>query len=252
MAIHAAVADALRRRILAGDLPIGSRLPSEAQLCAEWKASRGTVRQALAALRAEGLIGGGPGAPPVVRSRHLSQSFETFLSFTRWAHLIGRTPGQHTIEVARRRADQLVADALNLEEGDPVVQVLRVRLLDEVPAMLERTTFVEPAGRLLFDADLDHGSIYDHLIGSGVDLSNARHVIDAVAADAVDAAALDVPVGAPLLRERRHTTSASGEPQEYSDDRYRPDLVSFTVVNTQELRPTLSRTLDPGWTADAS
>ncbi|MFC7616496.1 hypothetical protein ACFQV2_26535 [Actinokineospora soli] len=65
---------------------------------------RGTVRQALAALRHEGLIGGGQGKPPVVRETAVAQPFETFLSFTRWAKQIGREPGQRTVEIARRGA----------------------------------------------------------------------------------------------------------------------------------------------------
>lgn len=240
--LHRLLADDLRARILTGELAVDTALPSEAALCEQWSTSRGTVRQALSALRAEGLIGGGRGRPPVVRGRHLSQPFDTFLSFSTWAQQLGRRPGQRTLELARRPARQVVADALDLDEGAPVVEVLRLRLLDGCPTMLERTSFPEPIGRLLFDADPDAGSIHAQLRERGVDLSIARHVFDAVAADAVDAEQLDVPSAAPLLRERRRTSTAGGEPVEYSDDRYRPDLVTFTVENAQETMPSMLRT----------
>lgn len=243
--LHRQFEDELRRRILSGELAVGDRLPSEAKLCAEWGVSRGPVRQALASLRAEGLIGGGRGAPPVVRSRQLSQPFETFLSFTRWAHLVGRTPGQRTVEIARRPARIVVADALGLDEGDPVVELLRLRLLDDEPTMLERASFPAEVGHSLLAADLDTNSIYDTLLAAGVDLAGAHHVFDAVAADETDARLLGVPLGSPLLRERRHATSAGGERLEYSDDRYRPDLVTFTVVNAHEAQPALNRTWRP-------
>ena len=239
--LHQRLADDLRRRIATGELPVGAALPSEAQLCRQVGASRGPVRQALATLRAEGLIGGGRGKPPVVRAQPLAQPFETLLSFSRWARQIGREPGQRTLEIARRPAHREAADSLGLDEGEPVVQILRLRLLDGTPAMIERTTFVEPVGRLLFEADLDAGSIYAYLTHRGVDLAVARHVFDAVAADATDAALLGVPEGAPLLRERRRTASGAGEAQEYSDDRYRPDLVSFAIENAQQTRPALAR-----------
>ncbi|TKK89260.1 GntR family transcriptional regulator [Herbidospora galbida] len=240
--LHQRIAADLRRRIAGNDLPIGAALPSESQLCEQWGASRAPVRQALAALRAEGLIGGGQGKPPVVRSTAVSQPFETFLSFSRWARELGRTPGQRTLEIARRAASPETAGALSLPEGDPVVELLRLRLLDGVPVMVERTTFVWPVGRLLFDHDCDSGSIFAFLTAQGVDLARARHVIDAVGADPVDADLLDIPPGTALLRERRHTTSAAGEPIEYSDDRYRPDVVSFTIENSQQARPALLRT----------
>jgi DNA-binding GntR family transcriptional regulator len=51
----AATAEALRRRILDGDLPPGARLVEQA-LCAEHEVARHTVRAALQALAAEGLV----------------------------------------------------------------------------------------------------------------------------------------------------------------------------------------------------
>ncbi len=245
MTLHRALADELRRRILTGELAVGDPLPSEARLCAEWNASRGPVRQALATLRAEGLIGGGRGAPPVVRSRQLAQPFETLLSFTEWARRIGREPGQRTHEVARVPAAAQIADALGIDPGEPVVRVTRLRLLDGEPAMVERSSFPLEYGLPLLTADLDTHSVYATLQAAGVVPTSAHHVLDAVAAGAEDAAFLHVADGAPLLRERRHAYLAGGETAEYSDDRYRPDLVAFTVVNASESRPALSRSWSP-------
>jgi GntR family transcriptional regulator len=240
--MHRRLADDLRRRIATGRLAVGDPLPSESQLCEAFGVSRGTVRQALAALRAEGLIGGGRGKPPVVREATMAQPFETFLSFSTWAHELGRVPGQRTLEIARRPAKPEAADALGIDEGEPVIELLRLRLLDDQPTMVERTTYVEPVGRLLFDFDPDSGSTFQFLRERGVDLTVARHVFDAVAADATDAELLGVPVGAPLLRERRRTSSVAGEPIEWGEDRYRPDLVTFTLENSQSVaRPSLAR-----------
>ncbi|MCZ4077035.1 GntR family transcriptional regulator [Rhodococcus sp. H36-A4] len=231
--LHSRVADALRAQIVDGTLPVGAPMPSEAKLCTRFEASRGTVRAALAALRNEGLIAGGRGRPPVVCDTAVGQPFETFMSFTAWAEAIGRTPGQRTLEIARRAATPLAAASLSLEAGTAVVDVLRLRTLDGMPAMLERSSFIESVGRTLFDFDPDSGSIYAYLIGQGVDLHEGRHTIDAVAATDVDAAHLDIDPGAPLLRERRRAVDLSGTPLEYADDRYRPDRVAFTIDNTR-------------------
>ncbi|WP_217617205.1 GntR family transcriptional regulator [Cellulomonas sp. GbtcB1] len=232
--LHHSVFVELRRRIVSGTYRVGDALPSEAALCEEFGVSRGTMRHALATLRTDGLIGGGQGRPPVVRSRAVPQSFDTFLSFSRWVSGTGRVPGQRTVEVARRGVTGAAADALDLPEGTPVVELLRLRLIDGEPAMVERSTFLEPVGRVLFDFDPDSGSVYDHLIASGVDIASARHVIDAVAADPTDAGLLEVPEGTPLLRERRHASDAAGVLFEYAEDRYLPDLAAFTIVNTRD------------------
>jgi GntR family transcriptional regulator len=241
--MHARVADELRGRIARGELVPGAALPSEAQLCGLFGVSRGTVRAALAALRREGLIDGGQGRPPVVRDAVASQPFENLLSFTAWAEQLGRTPGQRTIEVARRAVSGPAARELGLDPGTMAVDVLRVRLLDGEPVMVERATFAEPAGRLLFDFDPDVGSIYAFLTAQGVDLASARHTFDAVPAGELDADLLGIPAGAPLLRERRRATSADGTPIEYGDDRYRPDRVTFTIDNSRPASAGYSRDL---------
>ncbi|WP_136443641.1 FadR/GntR family transcriptional regulator [Pacificoceanicola onchidii] len=51
-----ATTKALSARILGGEFAIGARLPSEAQLCTAYGVSRTVVREAVAALRADGLV----------------------------------------------------------------------------------------------------------------------------------------------------------------------------------------------------
>lgn len=240
--LHITLAVELRSRIRSGVLRVGEPIPSESELCREFGSSRGPVRQALAALREEGLIGGGQGRRAVVLDTVESQPFESFLSFSLWAQQIGRTPGQRTQEIALRRPEPAVAAALHLDPDTPAVQLLRLRLLDGAPAMVERSTFVASIGRALLDADLDVGSIYAFLIDRGADLHAARHTLDAIAADPADAELLDVPVGSPLLRERRLTTNSAGVPLEWSDDRYRSDIATVTITNTRRSRAAMLRT----------
>lgn len=241
--LHARLADALRERIVSGALAVGEPLPSEARLVEEFGTSRGTVRQALSTLRNEGLIEGGQGRRPIVRRRPMGQPFETFLSFSAWVERSGHRPGQRTIELARRGADPIAADALGLEPGEPVIDVLRLRLLDGEPVMLERSTFALDIGLLLFDFDTDAGSIYAGLLARGVEIVAATHTIDAIAAPADDARLLGVPKGGPLLRERRTARTTDGRPVEYADDRYRPDRATFTIANERAHHLALVRTV---------
>ncbi|MFF3490552.1 GntR family transcriptional regulator [Streptomyces sp. NPDC002795] len=234
--LHRSIAAELRQRIRSGAIAVGAELPPEARLCEEFSASRGPVRQALATLREEGLLSGGQGRRAVVLDAVPAQPFEAFRSFTRRAQLTGYTPGQQLQEIALRLPEPEVAAVLHLDPGDLVVQLLRLRLLDGRPAMLERMTFVEPVGRALLAADLNAGSIYALLTKEGVDLHSARHTFDAVPADATDARLLELPENGPLLRERRLTTDSQGVPIEWSDDRYRSDVATVTLTNTRGAR----------------
>ncbi|EOM74565.1 hypothetical protein Rrhod_4154 [Rhodococcus rhodnii LMG 5362] len=220
-----------------GTYGVGTSLPSESALCTEFDVSRGPVRQALATLRTEGLIVLSQGRPATVRSRDVAQTLDTFTPFSQWAQRTGRTPGSRTIEIARRRASGAAADALGLSPDDHVVQILRVRFLDDEPTMIERSTYIDEVGSLLFGFDTDSGSMTDYLTSRGVKFDAMEHVLDAVAADATDADALAIAQGAPLLRERRTSRTDAGEPFEYADDRYRPDLVTFSIVNSRTAEP---------------
>ena len=133
---HIAIAAALRDEIRSGELPPGAPLPSEARLTARFGVSRGTVRQALASLRSEGLIAGGRGRVPIVRRAGQAQNFEQFMSFTVWARQIGREPSARTLELTRHPCDADVAELLELDPGTPVFSYTRLRLLDGDPVLV--------------------------------------------------------------------------------------------------------------------
>jgi GntR family transcriptional regulator len=65
--LYLAIADALRTRILNGTYADGTRLPSEAELMAEFDAGRQTAIAAVDVLNAEGLVIGRPGIGKFVR-----------------------------------------------------------------------------------------------------------------------------------------------------------------------------------------
>jgi GntR family transcriptional regulator len=234
---HEHVAHHLRQRIMRRDYAIGQSLPTESVLCKEFDVSRGPVRQALSTLRNEGFIQVSQGKPAVVRSHDATQTLDTFTPFTQWAQRSGRTAGSRTIEVARRRAAEPAIVALGLTVDDFVVEVLRVRLLDDEPAMIERSTFIDSVGSLLFDFDTDSGSVTDYFASRGVHFDSMEHVLDAVAAAQVDSENLGIDLGSPLLRERRTSRDRNGVAFEFADDRYRPDLVAFSIVNARTIDP---------------
>ncbi|MFI9081859.1 GntR family transcriptional regulator [Streptomyces sioyaensis] len=70
-ALYQQVAAAIREAILSGEFQPGAPLPSESQLIERYKVSRPTVRNAVAALRAEGLIEVKHGKGSFVRSSGL-------------------------------------------------------------------------------------------------------------------------------------------------------------------------------------
>jgi GntR family transcriptional regulator len=239
--LYRKVAEDIKAAIAAGGYAAGTRLPSEHELAERYSVSRGTIRQAFAALRADGVIASRRGARRVVVGGPRVQSFGELLSFSRWARAMGEVPGGRVVAMRRRPANPAEAERLAIPSGAQVYHLTRVRLLSGHPVMIERGTYPDRVGVLVAGMDLEHESITQRLEELGVVFADAEHVIDAVPASAEDSRLLGVRPRVPMLRERRLTTDLAGVPVEWSDDRYLGGAVAFSVRNSVAVNA-LSRT----------
>jgi GntR family transcriptional regulator len=242
--LYRKVAEDIKAAIAAGAYPAGTRLPSESELAGRYSVSRGTIRQAFAALRADGVIASRRGARRVVLGGPRVQSFGELLSFSRWARALGEVPAGRVASMERRPAKPLEAERLALPPGALIYYLVRVRLLSGRPVMIERGAYPDRVGVLVAGMNLERDSITERLEELGIVFADAEHVIDAVPASAEDARLLGVRPRTPMLRERRLTTDLAGVPVEWSDDRYLGSAVAFSVHNSLSVNA-LSRTSVP-------
>lgn len=230
--LYRKVAADLREAIAAGEYGSGGKLPPESALAERYGVSRGTIRQALGSLRADGLVTSRRGTRRVVLGTTRVQSFAELVSFTSWTRSLGEEPGGRVERLERRPADAGEREQLRLEPGAEVVLVLRVRTLSGRPVMVERSLYPLWVGELVARIPPDAVSHTEPLKEQGVVFADADHTIDITAADADDARLLGCEVGDALLRERRRSTDPLGAPVEWSEDRYLPGTVAFTVHNS--------------------
>src|SRR6201985_1055095 len=116
-ALYRKVADDIKAAIAGGEYPPNTRLPSENELAQRYGVSRGTVRQAFAALRADGVIASRRGARRVAVGGPRVQSFGELLSFSRWARALGAVPGAKVTAIQRPPAKPAEAERLALPAG---------------------------------------------------------------------------------------------------------------------------------------
>lgn len=239
--LYRKVAEDIKAAISTGAYAAGTRLPSESELAEQYAVSRGTVRQAFAALRADGVIASRRGARRVVVGGPRVQSFGELLSFSRWARAMGEVPSGRVESLERRAAQPVEARHLGLGTDAIVYHLVRVRLLSGRPVMVERAVYPEKVGVLVAGLDLARESITEGLERLGIVFTDAEHVINAITADEEDARLLGIPEHSALLRERRLTTDRAAQPVEWSDDRYLGAEVAFSVRNSVAVNA-LSRT----------
>ncbi|MDU4569909.1 GntR family transcriptional regulator [Corynebacterium sp.] len=230
---HRKIADYLREQISSGVLQPGDFLPSEADLCEKFSSSRGPVRQAVAALRAKGLVSSGRGRRSTVLASTQAELFESIYSISSWLSEYDADPQQHTLWLARRRAPREITRFLRVDPEQNVVFVHRVRYTEDHPIAIERMYFPMVVGKHILDFDADGGSIHAHLRECGVDFDNVRRELTLEEATAEDAEALEVATGTPLWRLQMEISNHSGEPVEMAVYLYRADRMKLAMNNVR-------------------
>lgn len=217
------IAEDLRRRVSAGEFAPGGMLPSEAELCAAYGASRVTVRRALSLLRAEGVVDARRGLGWFVATEPLRQTLGRLATIESQLEASGVRPGRRVVSFGFVRAPEAVRAAL----GSPdVLRVRRLNLADGEPFALVTVWVPAGLGATVSRAEVERAPFYEIL---AVPLAGATQVIGAAAASAKDAALLRVPAGAPVLRCRRTTYDSSGHPVLYSEHVFPAHRTEFVV-----------------------
>jgi GntR family transcriptional regulator len=232
---YAQIEDQLAVRIESGELRAGERLPPERELAESVGVSRMTMRQALAALAARGLVERGVGRGTFVARVKLDHDLRRVAGFSELMMRQGLQPGARVMSAAETSAPEAVAAALHIEPGDAVYRIQRLRLGGRVPLALEDAWLPAAPFPGLLELGLS-ASLYD-LMRELYDLAPVRTVerLEPVLARAHEAAALDMPAGSPLMLVERIAYAAGGLPVEFSHDRHRGDRVRFTIESSADV-----------------
>lgn len=223
------IAERLVGLIETGRLVVGDRLPAERDLAAWVGVSRMTARAALGALAQRGLLERDVGRGTFVARAKLEHDLGRFAGFTETMRREGRLPRARIRALNDRPAPEDVARRLGLVAGAQVFRIERLRFADEEPVTLEDSWV--PAARFpgLLDRDM-RGSLYALMRDAyGLAPVRATERLEAVVADPVQAEALEVEIGSPLMLITRVAVTAGDVPVEFARDHHRGDRARFVV-----------------------
>ena len=229
----------LREKITSGNYSPGDRLPTESDLIEQYQVSRITVRQALGALAAEGLIERRQGrgtfiAERKTRKRHFEGTIHLTGSLDELIEMGLDTPVK-MLEMNRVEADVHEAELLQLKTGEPVYRLKRVRLRDGKPYSFIVNYLPAEIGARLTREELSSGALLQTIeTRLGYRLRDARQQVKAELADPFVANLLDIRIGAPLLSIERTVYDDQGKPVEFVHTLYRSDLYSYSVYLTRD------------------
>jgi GntR family transcriptional regulator len=224
----------LREGIERGELQVGDRIPSEAQLCDRWGISRITTRQALAELERDGLLERVPGKGTFVKKPQGRVTRLTRLSgFGENMEALGLKPGYETLKADREPVPLEVAGRLQSAGGEAFV-IERILFADG-ERIGSHTSYLPswiigqaPEGSFTRDA-LNRGSLYQAIENAGVSLLGADEIVEPDTAGEVEASRLGVREGDLVLRVKRTVYDSEWRPVEYVVLTYRADRYTYRI-----------------------
>jgi GntR family transcriptional regulator len=220
----------LRRAIIGGEFPAGSKLPNEEALCTRFNVSRITLREAVRGLIEDGYVVRRQGAGTFVTSGPaLRNSLDTNFSYTEYLESSGIKVSKKVLDARLVGGDDDVAADLDLGADDSFVVIGRVRIAGKRPAIYSIDSLPADIVDAKRDLKAFSGSIYKLLSSRGHDVDHARTIITPVLATSEIGKILDVAAGTPLQHLKQVDFNSAGRPVMRSLEWHVPSVIELRV-----------------------
>ena len=227
--VYPRIAGAIRKKIEDREYPLGSKIPSERELAAEFYVNRMTVRRALSILESEGLIqrkrGSGTFASSVPRKGDVCR----LCGFTQTMREQGRKAGSRILTWRMLSCAPVYSRMEEQTEGRGVHEIVRLRLGDDLPVSVEYTYV--PADILgdVHSCNPEASSLYEIMEQRGVQLHESRQEVTIIKAGKKEAKWLEIPAGSSVFLFTFQTYDRQGRVVEYCRAYMRTDRVKLEI-----------------------
>lgn len=222
----------LRARITRQEFKPGEALPTEERICAQYGVSRITVRRALDALIAEGLITKRRGVgtfvtPPAaggVRSVRLSGSLDDFLASA-------GTLATQVLSMDEAEAPDEAVNGLRLDPGSRCTRLELLSFLEEAPLGHHQLYLPLAVGRRIKPADVGQKLPVIRMVEDklGTRVVRAEQFLEADVAGPAAAKHLGLKDDTPVLKVTRIYYDTSGAPVEMIVARNHPERYRYSI-----------------------
>lgn len=234
MSLARQIGEDMRRRIVSGEFSPGARLPSESDLCEEYRVSRVTVRTAAKSLESQGLVDirHGSGMYVVDLGGRIRSGLQELRSITETIEEWGITARVRRVALTRRPAADSEAGRLHIDPGSEVVIVHREILADEQLVAISIDTMPAELIPPREDEALGHDSVFAVLDRLRLEPVRALAEIHAVRGSDVDIADDDIRDHLLVLLDQVHY-DRTGRPIAYSKTYFVEGRFQFTILRTR-------------------
>lgn len=238
------IQEILRARIASGEYKAFQRIPSELELSREFNVSRGTIERAIRTLVEEGLLYREQGKGTFVAAPRFDEISFRLSDFWEEAKRAGKKTRIQLLKAVKRPADEESASRLRLSPGSSIIEIERLRWMDESPIAYEFRRLPYELCPQLLEEDLENQSIHWLLIEKyRLPLLKASYTIEAIVLEGQRAHILQVSPGTPGFLIDRLTYTTGMRPAVWFHQIYRGDRYRFTA----ELAPLVPSASAGNW-----
>lgn len=235
MAKYKDIADDIRSKIKNGEYTYGQKLPYEYVLCMRYNCNKETMKKSLDILVKEGLIIRRRGAGTFVKDYDPNESkgSTTIRGLTAKYKGIKEVKNQ-IIEFEVLPADELLAKKLQIELGDFVYHIIRLRLLDNLPYVLDISYL--PLN-VIPNLKTEHllGSIYEYIEKNLKLKIQSSHIsINSALSTSLEQQFLKLKDCEPYIQEEQTSYLSNGQIFEYTLSRYHYAQYEFQTIIVQQ------------------
>jgi GntR family transcriptional regulator len=225
------IKEKIKEQIDSGSLKYGDQLPGEPVLCNLFAVSRTVIRQALAELEHEGLVARKKGKGTFVSEPESFEKLSGNLSgFYQHMKKRGHLAYSQILKQEIVHAEKDIASNLNIKPGSLVLQLDRLRYIDNEPIVLTSTYIPSHFVPGLENMELSRESLYGVLEREyGIVISRAYRTIGAVVANEYHAGLFKIKKGDPFIVISQIEYSSDGTLFAYYHGLYRGDRNVFEV-----------------------
>lgn len=230
IAIWRQIMEWMKAEIASGAYEKGSRLPPESEIAARFGVNRHTVRRAISALTAEGVLRADQGRGTFVAAASLSYPITSRTRFSEIVSGQNKAPSGRLTGSAIEDADALLASWMGVAVGTALVRLEILRVADGVPMMVATSWFEHSRFPNLVNDYAETGSITEAMAKAGVD--DYRRTESRVTAELVetpDAATLGIAAGQPVLVVESLNVDPADKPLQYTRTRMAAERIQLVI-----------------------
>lgn len=220
--------DIILKQVQEDKYEVGDKIPSEEQIMEMYEVSRVTVRNAIKLLVEENVLVKKHGKGTFVAMPVYVESMSAGGSFTESGLQMKKIPTTQIISVTRESARKTVSRFLGIKEGTEIIQIKRLRLLDNEPAIYEIDSFRTDC-KFLEKIQLANSSLINILKNYGLHPTYFDNIIEIALADDSLSELLKVDHEEPLVKINQTVLDTNNEIIYFNEQFVKSDVYKVTI-----------------------